>query len=121
MTQTMCSESVRAGTAGWRTSYKRCSRAATVERNGKPYCGQHDPEAITSRRQAKSAEWDAAHERKAARYRLEAAAPDLLAALKCFLDDSRFQVGIGGNPIAVDRMIDAARAAIAKAEGVNES
>lgn len=82
-----------------------------MERNGKPYCGQHDPEAITARRQAKSAEWDASHERKAARYRLEVAAPDLLEALKGVLR-------------VADRKtaeFDAARAAIAKAEGVNES
>lgn len=48
---------------------------------------------------------------------LIAAAPDLLASLKCFLEDIRFQVTVGGNPIMVDRMIAAARAAIAKAEG----
>lgn len=42
---------------------------------------------------------------------------DLLAALRCFLDDPRFQVGVGGNPIVVERMIGQARAAIAKATG----
>ena len=48
---------------------------------------------------------------------LIAAAPDLLAALRCFIEDERFHVGIGGNPIVVDKMIAAARAAIAKATG----
>lgn len=49
--------------------------------------------------------------------RLMAASPDLLAALKCFVDDDRFQVAVGGNPNVVPKMIDAARAAIARAEG----
>lgn len=49
--------------------------------------------------------------------RLIAAAPELLEALRCFLSDTRFQVGVGGNPNAVHEMIAQARAAIAKAEG----
>lgn len=28
----------------------RCSRIMKVERNGKPYCGQHDPEKVAARR-----------------------------------------------------------------------
>lgn len=40
---------------------------------------------------------------------------DLVAALRCFLADERFQVAVGGNPIAVDRMLEQARAALAKA------
>jgi hypothetical protein len=31
--------------------------------------------------------------------------------------DPRFQVGVGGNPIAVEKMIERARAAIKKATG----
>lgn len=53
----------------------------------------------------------------AANARLISAAPDLLAALKCFLGDERYHVSIGGNPRVVDRMVDAAFAAVAKAEG----
>ena len=49
--------------------------------------------------------------------RLIAAAPDLLAALKCFLQDERFDVAVGGNPIAVDAMLKQARDAVSKAEG----
>lgn len=49
--------------------------------------------------------------------RLIAAAPELLDSLNDFLNNPLFQVGVGGNPIAVDRMIDKARAAIAKATG----
>jgi hypothetical protein len=44
--------------------------------------------------------------------RLIAAAPALFTALKCFLDDDRFQVSVGGNPSAVDRMLDDARKAL---------
>ncbi len=32
-------------------------------------------------------------------------------------EDDRFQVWVGGNPFAVDKMIAAARAALAKARG----
>lgn len=48
---------------------------------------------------------------------LIASAPDLLASLREFMEDERFQVGVGGNPIAVDAMLSRARAAISKATG----
>lgn len=41
---------------------------------------------------------------------------ELLAALRLFTQDERFQVWVGGNPIAVNRMLDEANAAIARAE-----
>jgi hypothetical protein len=43
---------------------------------------------------------------------------DLLAALKLFVEDERFDVAIGGNPNAVAALIQQATAAIAKAEGM---
>jgi hypothetical protein len=50
--------------------------------------------------------------------RVRDAAPDLLASLQEFMGgDPRFQVGVGGNPIAVEKMIERARAAIKKATG----
>lgn len=49
--------------------------------------------------------------------RLIAAAPDLYASLREFMEDDRFQVGVGGNPIAVEAMIARARAALSKASG----
>ena len=50
--------------------------------------------------------------------RLISAAPDLLASLREFMGhDERFQVGVGGNPIAVDAMLERASAAISKALG----
>lgn len=43
---------------------------------------------------------------------------DMLAALKIFLsEDARFQVAVGGNPLAVDKMLEGVRALVAKAEG----
>jgi hypothetical protein len=33
------------------------------------------------------------------------------------MEDSRFNVAVGGNPIAVEKMLAQVRAAIAKAEG----
>ncbi len=48
---------------------------------------------------------------------LIAAAPDLYEALSNFLENEKFQVGVGGNPNAVEKMLAQARAAIAKARG----
>lgn len=39
---------------------------------------------------------------------------ELVAALRCFLEDERFLVSVGGNPIVVDRMLGQARTALAK-------
>lgn len=104
-TRTACCACVRNGVEGWRRA--SCSRSATVERDGKPYCGQHDPEAIESRLKAERAAWDAKYDRKKAARRLELAAPDLLAALKGILH-------IADRKAAE---FEAAHAAIAKAEG----
>lgn len=41
---------------------------------------------------------------------------EILAALRCFVTDERFQVAVGGNPIAVERMIATAHIALARAE-----
>jgi hypothetical protein len=42
---------------------------------------------------------------------------EMLEVAKIFLGhDERFQVSVGGNPIAVDRMLDHCRAIVAKAE-----
>lgn len=48
---------------------------------------------------------------------LIAAAPDLYASLHALMDDSRFVVSVGGNPIVVDAMLNDARTALAKARG----
>lgn len=49
--------------------------------------------------------------------RLEAEKAELLAGLRIFLGhDERFHVAVGGNPIAVDRMLGAARSLLSKLE-----
>lgn len=39
-------------TSGWRA--RRCSRKATVTRDGRQYCAQHDPERIAAEREAQA-------------------------------------------------------------------
>ena len=39
---------------------------------------------------------------------------ELRSALGCFFGDVRYQVAVGGNPIVVDRMLDHARALLAR-------
>lgn len=37
----------------------RCTRQGVVERDGKPFCKQHDPEAVAARRKARDEKFDA--------------------------------------------------------------
>lgn len=83
-----------------------CSKAAKIERNGKWYCGVHDPEKVAARAAKRTEEFEAGWAIRKARMKLEAAAPDLLAALKGVLAVSDRQT----------IEYDMARAAIAKAE-----
>lgn len=53
-----CAELIRVKGSGWRPQYRPCARKAAVERNGKWYCKQHDPEAVAARDAAKRAKWD---------------------------------------------------------------
>ena len=41
-----------------RFSYCPCEHAAKVERDGKWYCGRHDPEAVKRRDDKRNARWD---------------------------------------------------------------
>lgn len=54
-----CCERVWKGSGGWRPGYADCTRRAAVEREGRLYCRQHDPEAKEKRRQAAEARWRA--------------------------------------------------------------
>ncbi len=45
--------------AGMWSQFHRCSRAGSITRNKKPYCKQHDPDAVKEKRAAKEAAWDA--------------------------------------------------------------
>lgn len=46
----------------------RCSRNATIERDGKWYCWQHDPIRVEADKQKRRARWDARHDREAAKW-----------------------------------------------------
>lgn len=58
MSETMCSETVWKRDGNWGRNVP-CARKGVVERDGKHYCRQHDPEAIKARREATSAKWNA--------------------------------------------------------------
>jgi len=40
-------------------SYYQCQRNASIIRNGKPYCGTHDPVRRAEKRKARDEAWDA--------------------------------------------------------------
>ena len=88
----------------------RLEAAAEIDASGWTDCTDSDLEA--------SRNWALVHDDEALRV-LNAAlrvtgADELAAALGWFLEDPRFQVAVGGNPNAVDRMLADARAALAK-------
>lgn len=64
---------------GWRTLYSACKRRATVERDGKWYCRQHDPQAKEARREATRARWDAEARERDRGYRRDAAGREIVA------------------------------------------
>lgn len=47
-----CCASVYNPNGSWGNRSRQCTRRATVERDGKGYCKQHDPEAIKAKRDA---------------------------------------------------------------------
>lgn len=59
----MCCEIIR-GSFSW--SGHACPHRAKVERDGKWYCGTHDPVAAKARRDKKHAEWDEQHRKEIA-------------------------------------------------------
>ena len=64
----MCS--VRVGGEGYSVSSgSPCQNPAKVIRDGKPYCGKHDPDAVKARQESRNVEANAkwAHEREAQR------------------------------------------------------
>lgn len=62
-----------------------CSKKAKVERDGKWFCGTHDPIKIAERRSKRDAKWAEQSKRDNARRQLQCAASDLLAAAKMAL------------------------------------
>jgi len=99
---------------GYRSTSKPCTRAGKVERNGKWYCGQHDPQAKAARRQAQNEKWEADLRARARLHQLQSAAPALMEALELALRD------IEAIEAKINRRLasgDAARAALAMARG----
>jgi len=92
--------------------YNSCSRAGTVERDGKHYCRQHDPIAISEARERRSAKYQLAFEESMKIRRLHAAAPELLEALEQAVTSMQ-DSGYSDNHVTVK----AARDAIAKSKG----
>ena len=114
---------------GWGRSYS-CGNKAKVERDGKHYCGVHDPVAQAEKRAAKNATYEAQMARASAARKAAAAAADemarkaaahdglvvinaqLLAALQLIADTDHVDAALDPQ-----RAIRAARAAIASATG----
>lgn len=104
----------------------QCGKAAKVIRDGKPYCGIHDPVAVRARKDKRNAEWkerwDAeaaaraqAEAARAERDRRAACFDDLLAALVSMVGLVRLKYGnldadIWGEVVKAEE-------AIAKAKG----
>lgn len=68
----------------------QCSRKGTVERHGKLWCKQHDPEAVAARKAERKAKWDAEAEAKDAAHR---AARDLAQRLGAGKPDYSWYTG----------------------------
>lgn len=55
-----CSQRIRPRGAGMAfSSGHTCDRNGAIQRDGKWYCGQHDPEAVAARNKALNAKWEA--------------------------------------------------------------
>jgi uncharacterized Zn finger protein (UPF0148 family) len=59
-----------------------CGRTAKAEKDGKHYCGIHDPAKVD----AKRAEREARYAEQKNEWRLQSAAPDMLEALQKIMD-----------------------------------
>ena len=62
----------------WHRSYKPCGKTAKFERDGKFYCGTHDPVAREAKQNATRAKWHAEWDRSAREQKFAAAAPAAL-------------------------------------------
>src|SRR5688572_30840404 len=64
---------------------KPCSKPVAVERDGKPYCKVHDPEAVKAKNDKRYAAYQAEAAERTKVHQLNAAAPYLLEACKASL------------------------------------
>ena len=64
----MCCDRVYDVNAPWSMRFSPCSRRAKVERDGKHYCGVHDPERLKAKREERRVawqeKWDAVHKQR---------------------------------------------------------
>lgn len=108
-------------------SYNRypCARDGTVERDGKWYCWQHDPEAIKKRNDDRvtrlNTEWAGKNAAAAKRLADEQARKDAVQALVDLLGSARTLMTVGGrntdDPLVL--AIDAALSAYAETHDGN--
>jgi uncharacterized Zn finger protein (UPF0148 family) len=95
-----------------------CRKAAKVERDGKLYCGTHDPVAAKARDEKTRARWQEKWDEDMRRTRLRDSAPKLLEALK--LVDLHFQRNLASDNFQGDdehEAWNAVRNAIKSAKG----
>jgi hypothetical protein len=116
-----CCSTVRTG-GGF--NRHQCTRNAKVERDGKPYCGSHDPVLMREKANKRFDDWKAKNDTRISldkRFRHKAACFDVLVAalemqISAFsgdaIDEIEMEYGLG-----TAQRVDAARAAIAKAKG----
>jgi len=114
MEKQMCEASVW-NSGGFGGRYEPCEYAGKVERDGKWFCGIHDPVKKAEKDKVRQEKYDAAYQASQRRYRLHAAAPDLLAALQELVARCDGEEGIRKDGSNIQTM--QAHAAIAKAEG----
>lgn len=76
-----------------------CTRWGTVERDGKWYCWQHDPERVKVDKEKKRAKWQAKQDKNNARYVRQAAMSRVCEGVSTE-DLKRLEVG------AVSRLLD---------------
>lgn len=79
-----CEEIIRIGNR-WHGSRNACGKPAKMEYQGHHYCGMHDPVKREARRKAVVARWDEEGKAASVKRRLEAAAPEMLAALEFYM------------------------------------
>lgn len=110
-----CSETCHDANASFGERYRQCKRAGVVERDGKLYCRQHDPDAIEAKQEERR---QRAREHNRLR-RIERAAPALLAACedaRHWLEDETLN-DLDELSDDAKRVLQTLRAAIAKARG----
>jgi hypothetical protein len=100
--------------SGWLRTWKDCGKTANAERDGKWYCGIHDPVRRKEKNDATYARWREESHARIKAERIRDAAPDLLAALQ----KSIGIISAMGLPDEVtDNVLSEAHSAIAKAMG----